>query len=63
MAELDARRTEILGNSAKVIQLKTKTRIARKRFLSMRRASIHVQACWRGEYINKGAFYMEISDV
>ncbi|EXC31921.1 Myosin-J heavy chain [Morus notabilis] len=53
MAELDAWRTEILGNSAKVIQLKTKTRIARKRFVSMRKASIRVQAFWRGELARK----------
>lgn len=60
MAELDAWRTEILGNSAKVIQLKTKTRIARKRFVSMRKASIRVQAFWRGESINKRTVSMEI---
>ncbi|XP_062073083.1 myosin-9 [Humulus lupulus] len=49
MAELDARRTEILGKSAKIIQLKTRTRIARRRFVSMQKASIDVQSFWRGK--------------
>uniref|UniRef100_A0A803PGQ9 Uncharacterized protein n=1 Tax=Cannabis sativa TaxID=3483 RepID=A0A803PGQ9_CANSA len=49
MAELDARRTEILGNSAKIIQLQVRTRIARRRFLSMQKASIDLQSFWRGK--------------
>ncbi|PON62582.1 Myosin, partial [Parasponia andersonii] len=49
MAELDACRTEILGKSAKIIQLQTRTRIARRRFVSIQKASIHIQAFWRGK--------------
>ncbi|KAL5538691.1 hypothetical protein UlMin_045979 [Ulmus minor] len=53
MAELDACRAEIVGESAKVIQLQTRTRIARRRFVSMQKASIHVQAFWRGKLARK----------
>ena len=63
MAELDACRTEILGKSAKIIQLQTRTRIARRRFVSMRKASIRVQAFWRGKSIDrKQLFYFEMSE-
>ena len=48
MAELDAQRTEIHVKSAKIIQMKTRTRIYRKKFISMRKASICVQLFWRG---------------
>jgi hypothetical protein len=48
MAELDARRSEVLGNSAKIIQRKVRSYIARKEFLALRNASIHLQALWRG---------------
>ncbi|KAF4387174.1 hypothetical protein G4B88_024746 [Cannabis sativa] len=58
MAELDARRTEILGNSAKIIQLQVRTRIARRRFLSMQKASIDLQSFWRGEFAYRGFFFV-----
>ncbi|KAK3004284.1 hypothetical protein RJ639_019667 [Escallonia herrerae] len=48
MAELDARRAEVLGNAAKIIQRQTRTYIARKEFISLRKAAIQLQSCWRG---------------
>ncbi|CAL5046962.1 unnamed protein product [Urochloa decumbens] len=48
MAELDARRTEVLSAAAKTIQGKMRTHIMRKKFLSLRKASVCVQAIWRG---------------
>ncbi|CAK9144158.1 unnamed protein product [Ilex paraguariensis] len=47
MAELDARRAEVLGNAAKIIQRKIRTYIARKEFISLRQAAIQLQSCWR----------------
>ncbi|XP_047320010.1 myosin-17-like isoform X2 [Impatiens glandulifera] len=47
MAELDARRAEILGNAAKIIQRQIRTYIACKEFFSLRRAAIQLQSCWR----------------
>ncbi|PSS15490.1 Myosin-17 like, partial [Actinidia chinensis var. chinensis] len=48
MAELDARRAEVLGNAAKKIQRQIRTYIARKEFISLRKAAIQLQSCWRG---------------
>ncbi|KAK1384559.1 hypothetical protein POM88_022294 [Heracleum sosnowskyi] len=48
MAELDARRTEVLGDAAKIIQRQIRTYIARKEFISLRKASVQLQSCWRG---------------
>ncbi|KAL5200646.1 hypothetical protein ABZP36_021849 [Zizania latifolia] len=48
MAELDARRTEVLGAAAKTIQGKVRTHIMRKKFVSLRKASVWFQAIWRG---------------
>ncbi|KAF5812476.1 putative myosin ATPase [Helianthus annuus] len=47
MAELDARRAEVLGNAARVIQRQMRTYIAQKEYISIRRAAIQLQACWR----------------
>ncbi|XP_073150991.1 myosin-17-like [Henckelia pumila] len=47
MAELDARRAEVLGNAAKTIQRQIRTYIARKEFVSLRQAAIQLQSCWR----------------
>ncbi|KAH9292877.1 hypothetical protein KI387_041931 [Taxus chinensis] len=57
MAELDARRTEVLGKAAKIIQQKFRSHIARKDYLAVRNVAIHLQALWRGNlarelYIN-----------
>ncbi|KAL9682422.1 hypothetical protein QQ045_014220 [Rhodiola kirilowii] len=49
MAELDARRAEVLSNAAKTIQRRIRTHNARKRFLAMRKASINVQSLWRSK--------------
>lgn len=49
MAELDARRAEVLANAAKAIQRRIRTHIARKHFIALREASIFVQALCRGE--------------
>ncbi|CAK7352526.1 unnamed protein product [Dovyalis caffra] len=48
MAELDARRTEVLGNAARTIQRQIRTYIARKGFISLRHAAIHLQSHCRG---------------
>lgn len=48
MAELDARRAEVLGNAAKTIQRRIRTYITRKQFISLREASIKLQSFSRG---------------
>jgi len=48
MAELDARRAEVLGNAARVIQRQIRTHIARKEFIELRRAAICLQSNLRG---------------
>ncbi|XVF29233.1 hypothetical protein REPUB_Repub15cG0103400 [Reevesia pubescens] len=49
MAELDARRSEVLGRSASVIQRKICTYLARKHFILLRLSAIQVQALCRGQ--------------
>ncbi|KAL2471932.1 Myosin family protein with Dil domain [Abeliophyllum distichum] len=58
MAELDARRAEVLGNAARIIQRQIRTYIARKEFISLRRASIQLQSCWRA--ISAGKLYEQL---
>ncbi|KAJ4823434.1 hypothetical protein Tsubulata_039524 [Turnera subulata] len=48
MAELDARRAEVLGNAARIIQRQMRTYIARKEFFSLREAAICLQSYCRG---------------
>ncbi|KAH9763213.1 Myosin-17 [Citrus sinensis] len=48
MAELDARRAEVLGNAARIIQRQIRTYIARKEFIALRKAAIVLQSYWRG---------------
>ncbi|KAI3772786.1 hypothetical protein L6452_03979 [Arctium lappa] len=48
MAELDTRRTVVLGDAAKVIQRQIRTYIARKEYILIRKAAIQLQSCWRG---------------
>ncbi|PIA36510.1 hypothetical protein AQUCO_03400422v1 [Aquilegia coerulea] len=48
MAELDARRAEVLSGAAKCIQRRVRTHIARKHFIALRKASIQLQAFCRG---------------
>ncbi|KAM7254297.1 hypothetical protein ACFE04_031979 [Oxalis oulophora] len=53
MAELDARRVGMLGDSAKVIQKKARSFIIRKHYLDVWRASVQLQTVWRGEIARK----------
>lgn len=48
MAELDARRAEVLNSAAKTIQRRIRTHYARKRFIALRKAAIVLQSGWRG---------------
>ncbi|KAJ7977136.1 Myosin [Quillaja saponaria] len=49
MAELDARRSEVLGRSASIIQRKVRSYLARRSFVVLRRSAIHIQAACRGQ--------------
>ncbi|KAL5822430.1 hypothetical protein ACOSQ4_020330 [Xanthoceras sorbifolium] len=53
MAELDARRAEVLGNAARTIQRQSRTYIARKEFISLRNAAVLLQSYLRGEMARK----------
>ncbi|ONK60494.1 uncharacterized protein A4U43_C08F19090 [Asparagus officinalis] len=48
MAELDARRIEVLANAARLIQRQIRTYITRKEFTVLRKATIGIQKLWRG---------------
>ena len=50
MAELDARRTEVLATAARRLQRQIRTLLARKEFIALRRAAIDMQKHWRGYY-------------
>lgn len=52
MAELDARRAEVLSSAAKTIQRRIRTHIARRRFIALREATIVLQSLCRGEPSN-----------
>nr|GMD12224.1 myosin-6-like [Ipomoea batatas] len=49
MAELDARRNEVLGRSASIIQRKVRSYMARRSFTLLRRSAIQLQSVCRGE--------------
>ncbi|GMY22238.1 myosin-12-like [Fagus crenata] len=49
MAELDARRTEVLANAARRIQRQIRTHLARKDFITLRWATVNVQKLWRAQ--------------
>lgn len=53
MADLDAQRSEVLGNAARVIQRKVRTFLAQKELKTLRKAVICVQAHWRGKLARK----------
>ncbi|XP_021814773.1 myosin-11 isoform X6 [Prunus avium] len=53
MAELDAKRALMLGDSAKVIQRRGRTHITRRKYVSIQEASICVQSFCRGELVRK----------
>lgn len=48
MADLDARRAEVLGKAARIIQRLMRTYIARKQFVLVRRSATHLQSFVRG---------------
>ncbi|CAA2998159.1 myosin-6-like [Olea europaea subsp. europaea] len=49
LAELDARRTEVLGRSASIIQRKIRSHMAQKSFMLLRQSAIRIQSVCRGE--------------
>ncbi|XWS36398.1 hypothetical protein CRYUN_Cryun20dG0082200 [Craigia yunnanensis] len=49
MAELDARKAKILGESAKVVQKQIRSHLTRKHYVGLCKASIHIQTAWRGK--------------
>uniref|UniRef100_A0A2N9HFS8 Myosin motor domain-containing protein n=1 Tax=Fagus sylvatica TaxID=28930 RepID=A0A2N9HFS8_FAGSY len=53
MAELDARRAQVLGNAARIIQRQSRTYLAQKEFLALRKAAIQLQSCLRGTLARK----------
>lgn len=62
MAELDARRAEVLGNAARTIQRQIRTYIARKEFIAFRQAAIRLQSHSRGIFFSllKHILYMYV---
>ncbi|RHN49424.1 putative myosin ATPase [Medicago truncatula] len=48
MAELDARRAQVLSVAAKTIQRRVRTYQARRHYLALRKKTIYVQSLWRG---------------
>ena len=53
MAELDARRAEVLARAARRIQRQIRTHLTRKEFVTLRNATIHIQKIWRGQFSSK----------
>lgn len=49
MADLDARRTEVLGRAARTIQRQIRTHIARKQFLLLKKSAVDIQSLCRGK--------------
>lgn len=49
MAELDARRIEVLGRSASIIQRKVRSYLSRKSFIQLHLTAIQIQAISRGQ--------------
>jgi len=48
MAELDTRRSEILGRSASIIQRKVRSYLSRRSFILLRLSALRIQAACRG---------------
>lgn len=57
MADLDARRAVVLGNAARAIQRQIRTYIARKEFILLREAAIHLQSRLRGMFSSNRLTY------
>ncbi|KAG2260378.1 hypothetical protein Bca52824_079672 [Brassica carinata] len=55
MADLDTRRTEILGRSASIIQRKVRSYLATKTFMQLRSSATQIQAVCRG-YLGRGVY-------
>ena len=55
MAELDTRRTEVLGRSASIIQRKIRSYLARRSFIVLHRSALQIQSVCRGIF-RIGAF-------
>lgn len=53
MAELDARRAEVLSSAAKSIQRRIRTHIARRHFIALRNAATFMQSLCRGRLASK----------
>ncbi|KAK9282815.1 hypothetical protein L1049_011037 [Liquidambar formosana] len=53
MAELDARRTEVLATATRRIQRQIRTYLTRKDFIALRRATVHMQKFWRAQLARK----------
>ncbi|KAI4340291.1 hypothetical protein MLD38_025142 [Melastoma candidum] len=49
MAELDVRRTEVLGRSASIIQRKTRSYLVRRSFVLLKQSALALQAACRGQ--------------
>ncbi|XP_057451250.1 myosin-12 [Lotus japonicus] len=47
MAELDARRAEVLAKAARLIQRQIRTHLTRKEFITLKKATIQIQKIWR----------------
>ncbi|KAJ1408711.1 P-loop containing nucleoside triphosphate hydrolase [Sesbania bispinosa] len=58
MAELDARRAEVLAKAARHIQRQIRTHLTRKEFITLRNATIHIQKIWRAKLARKLYEYM-----
>uniref|UniRef100_A0ACD5WBS3 Uncharacterized protein n=1 Tax=Avena sativa TaxID=4498 RepID=A0ACD5WBS3_AVESA len=53
MAEMDARRAEVLANAVRLIQRRVRTHLMRKDFISLKKASIQTQKFWRARLARK----------
>ncbi|KAJ0053589.1 hypothetical protein Pint_01769 [Pistacia integerrima] len=59
LAELDARRTVVLGGSAKIIQSQVRTLITQKHYNAICCASVHIQSFCRGELARQYYTYLK----
>ncbi|XP_038692141.1 myosin-6-like isoform X2 [Tripterygium wilfordii] len=53
MAELDTRRSEVLGRSARIIQRKVRSYLSRRSFIKLRISAVQMQAVCRGQLARK----------
>ncbi|XWS76162.1 hypothetical protein CRYUN_Cryun01aG0152800 [Craigia yunnanensis] len=53
MAELDTRRSEVLGRSASIIQRKIRSYLARRSFILLHRSALQIQSVCRGQLARK----------